>query len=115
MYSLADAAAAMEGLDWDEVKKLIVDDIPRQEKRILDNIGITINMRRLATWGQRERAYRKAFGDGRLSRARCKVRSWLFPNRHAELVQAHREATYRTQAEMLNAIMEEVDERQAET
>ncbi|MCK5557096.1 MAG: hypothetical protein KAJ01_01875 [Candidatus Hydrogenedentes bacterium] len=118
MNSLADAAAAMEAPDWEEVKQTIIDD--RQEKRILDNIGITVNMAELPSAEATCKAGHRIYGSGRLSGFwHFTVLRNLFPNRHQKLVEEWRELYGQLQREFLEAVMKEgriaFDERQAET
>ena len=118
MNSLADAAAAMEAPDWEEVKQTIIDD--RQEKRILDNIGITVNMAELPSHAAQRQARSAVFGDSEWTGFwRFTVRRNLFPNRHQRLVEEWRRAHGRYCIEYLDALMIEgriaFDERQAET
>ncbi len=116
MNSLADAAAAME--DWEEVKKIIIDDVLYQDA--LRNIHIRINPAEMPSYAALRAARHRVFGRGKWTGLwRFRILRNLFPNRHQRLVEEWREQYGRYRLEYLNALLREgriaFDERQAET
>ena len=64
----------------------LVTSIARQSLRIVDNIGITVNMRELPSWQRYQELKGAVYGSGLLSRIWAQIlRPWLRPVAHAEL------------------------------
>ena len=106
MNDLAEAAAAIDAPGWDEVKQIIVEDVPRQEKRVLDNIGITVNMANLPSAEAVCKAGHKVYGSGRLSGFwHFTVLRKLFPNRHRRLFEEWRKLYGRLGQELFDAVL----------
>jgi len=89
----------------EQVFDALVDGV-KSTKRILDNIGITINMRTLPSWPERCKRQKLLYGSGFLSRLWCKLRRYLEPKLYTQLVEDYETAKLKTQAELLNAVLE---------
>ena len=78
----------------------------KSSHRLLDNLGITINMRTLPSWPERCRRQELLYGSSFFGRIWCKLRRYLEPKLYAQLVEDYETVKLKTQAELLNAVLE---------
>ena len=79
----------------------------KSSHRLLDNLGTTIKMRELPSWNERCLRQADLYGTHFINRFWCKwIRPWFDPRRHELMTEAFEIAKLKTQAEMLNAVLE---------
>ena len=73
---------------------------------MLDSLGITIKMQTLPSWPEHSKRQELLYGSGFFGRIWCKLRRYLEPKLYAQLAEDYETVRLKTQAEMMNAVME---------
>jgi hypothetical protein len=81
---------------------------PPVNPRILDNFGITMNLRMLGCWPEYAAAKRSVFGKGKLRRWWMrKVFPIIRPNEYTRRVAIFEDLQHKMRQELMNAVMEQ--------
>ncbi len=94
-------------MNFEQACEEVLRGVKKWNNAFLDNLGVTVNMRSLPSWPERCKRRRKLYGTHIISRFWCrKIRPYLNTKLHTQLVEDYETVKLKTQAELLNAVLE---------